>query len=633
MINPSAGPLPEVPIPIAPEPEPSLMGSLIPEPPLPINIQVSEEEQKEIVTICNRFKRSMREYAKEKKRIMRDSYAYSKSKFIGNDLLPLPAADGDDKSLNSNRPQVFIPKTRQLVKTLYSYLKLTLFPNDEDYFRVRGKTAQAAMIEDQLTDGMKYIFKEALITTKLGAWVLNLVSMSNAACLPTIKDEIIYEWQLNPASQQYEAIQIDTPPMPDLENLNPLHFYIDPKATDPERAKWGYFGQKKKQEMKDSHFYMNTDDSRMERLATKNIMDQHEDEVRTFEYADLKSQYEDIEDSVDYDLYYFPFLKTKGMEYRNMLVGVAGEELLVRLHPNVFPRGMNPAVFQTWMPDPQSPYGIGPVEDAMQLQRLINMIYNYTVELLARIGNRFVVDESADLSALWGIAGGVITSKDPKSIQALTGDYAEPAALMNFCGTLAAELQQVGGSSNPFQGASNVDFKKTATELQILQENSISVIREVVEHVAVGVQRVLERLMYLCADTYKQPIEIRVDDPVAGPTFQLVDFSVLKSGQFTIELVNVNPSQSKQAQVETLTEVIGLVAGNPMVLPILEPILNKISQLEGIKDGPQMLREMIMRAQGVMAANAAQQSGVQDEEAGVESSEEPGMAGASPTPA
>ncbi len=615
MINPPAGPF-EGPIPAG-------MEAPLPEQPLPINVPISEDEQKAVVTVCNSFKTSVRENARDKKEKMRDAYCYSKGILLKNDLLPLPSANGDENSVNKNRPKVFIPKTRQLVKMLYSYLKLTIFPNDEDFFRIRAKTEAGTQIEDQLTDGMKYILKEALITEKMGMFLLNLVSMSNAAVLPTIRDDIIFEWKINPMTMQYEAVKIDTPPMPDLEVLNPLHFYIDPDTKDPERAKWGYFGRKKKQEIKDSNLYFNKDDGRLERLSKKLVNDDNYEETRTKDYTDLNSHFQDVEDNVDYDLYYFPFLKTKMGEYRNILVGVVGQELVVRFHPNVFPRGMNPCVFTTWMEDPQSPYGIGPVEDVMELQKLINIIYNYIIELLSKIGNRFAVRPDVDLSGAFGVAASVFVADNPREdVSVLTGDYAEPAALMNFVGTLAAELQQVGGAQNPFQGSSNIDFKKTATEMQILQENSISVTREVIDHVSIGVQRVLERMMYLCADLYKTPIPIRVDDPIKGPSFVNIDFSVLRSGDFTVELININPSQSKQAQVETLTKLAELIGGNPMVLPLMQPVLQKIAQLEGLRDGPQMLQEIIMKLQGVIAPQVGvppvgpEQQGVQGPQVG-----------------
>jgi len=600
--------------------------SAAPMPPqqLPINVPVSPEEQKKIVGTCQELKRAMKNHAKEKKKIMRDAYAYAKSKFIGNDLLPLPTAEGSDNDANKNRPQVFIPKTRQQVKTLYAYLKLTLFPNDEDFFRVRSKTSMGVQLEDQLTDGLKYLFSEAMITEKLGIWVMNLVEMGNAAVLPVVNKDKSYEWALNPETQSYDAYEIDKPVSFDVDVLDPLHFYVDPNERNPDRAKWAYFGLKKKQELKDSPFYFNVGPE-LDKMAKKSTNDTKKEDLKTSGYTDLNNQFDDIEESVDYDLYYLPYLKCDGKEYRNMLVGIAGEELLVRFHPNLFPRGMNPAVFCTWMDDPQSPYGIGPVEDMMPLQRLINMIYNYLIELLARMGNCYAVSEQTDINSLFGAAARIITTKgDPnQAVMALNGDYAEVSALMNFIGTLAAEAQITSGAQNPFQGSSNVDFKKTATELQILQENGISINREVVEHVSVRVQQILERLMYLVADEYKAPIEIRVDDPVMGPRFIQVDFSVLRSGDFTIELVNVNPSQSKQAQVETLTRLVELIGAQPQALPLLEPVLNKISTLEGLRDGPEMLQEIIQKMQGMMGAPP--QPGIPAPQAGMVPPPDPGM--------
>lgn len=643
--------------------------------PTGINANVDEATQSEVVGICNRFKMAQKIFAREKKQKMRDSYAYAKSLFIGNDLLPLPSTEGGDKDLQSQRPQIFIPKTREQVKTLYSYIKLTLFPNDEDYFRVRAQSSQPVMtkqpmlnqiglpvigqdgkpimmplfrngeivtypaLEDELTDGLKYLFKKSLITEKLGPFLQYLAEMGNGVVFPKICKEKPLEWSMNNTGNQYQAEELDELPLPDVEVLNPLNFYLDPYEKNPDKCKWGYFDRKKVQELKDSPYYFNTDHPDLEKLSTTRIQDTQETQVKTTGLTGLNSIFEDIEPTVEYDLYYFPFLKLKnGQEYRNMLVGVAGSQILVRWHPSLSPRGKNPLVHTTWMNDTQSPYGIGPVEDMMELQRLINMIYNHATETLARIGNRFAVQEGTDLDNLHGVAGGVIITKgDPRAeIVPLTGDYAEVASLMNFAGTLSAELQQVSGSQNPFQGSSNIDFKKTATELQILQANSISISREIIEHIAVmGIQRILELLMYLVAKEYTESIEIRVDVPGSSePIFKDVDFSPILSGKYTIELVNVNPSQSKQAQVETLMQFVQLIAGNAMLLPVLQPVLEKIATLEGLRDGPELLNKIIRIMQGMtpptppgVPTNGSPESNLPPEQAGLPADQEPPLGG------
>lgn len=613
MINPQLQPQPEQ-IPISPEmaPPPPVQPPM----PLPINVVVADEEAKAIVTSCNSLKRGMQQFAREKKRKMRDSYAYSQSKFIGNDLLPFPASEGDDKSINSRRPQVFIPKSRQLYKSLFSYLSLTLLPNDEDYFRVRSKVPEKVVMEDALTDGLKYKFKEANIPSKIKKWLGCIVAMGNGAALPTSREEYRHEWTPDPLTGEYIGNQSPPELYLDVENLNPMYFYIDPKASNKRNAKWGYFSDKSKQELKDSQLYFNTDTEAFEKLGCKKAKDSQEQELSTYEFTGLQSEFDDIEERVDYDLYYIPYFKTQtGNEYRNMVVGIAGGEILVRFHPNTLPRGLNPAVFQTWTEDPQSPYGVGVMEDAMELQRLINMLYNHTIETLARIGNTVAVSKNTDMSQFWGVAARVAVCDDPQNdINFITGDYAETSAIMNAAGVLAAELNQVGGTSNPFQGSSNVDFKKTATELQILQENSISIIREVVQHIGDGLTQILEVLMYVAGDIFKEPVMIRVDDPVMGTRWVPVDFTELLSGDFVIELNTINPSQSKQAQVQTLTEMATAIGQNPQIVSVIAPFLNKILLQQGMKDGPEMLKEVEQKVAMMMQQQAQAEAQAQEQQ-------------------
>lgn len=572
------------------------MGKKLPSP----NIPLSDSEQLQIVNICRQFKQSAVSHAKTKKDTMQTCYAYAKGRFVGNDLLPLPATKGAEKDNNKYRPQIFMPITRQQIKTIFSYLKLTLFPNDEDYFRVRAKRAEFVQFEEPLTEGLKYKFKEGLISEKLGACLLNAIWAGCFAALPTVKDDTVWEWQVLPEQidpitgeslpAQYQALPVDLPPKADLEPLNPINFYIDPVAKDPDKAKWVYKTYKKSQEIKDSYLYFNKD--KLESLESK-AYDEHRpaEGLGLSGFNDLVSTFEDTEGNVLYDLYYFPYLKTDTQEYRNIMVGIVEDQLVVRFHPNMFPKGMSPVVFCGWMYDSDNPYSQGPVEDIKDIQKLVNILYNYMLETAARTGNRFAISPEADVNDIFGVAGGFIVTPNPSGdVVPLHGDFSELGVLQNMIGVAKAEAQITTGSQNPFQGSANVDFQKTATELQILQENSISVQREIVEHLAAcGVQPILERLMYLCADLQYEPIKIPVEDNIQGRRFIEVDFGIVKSGEFVIELVGANPSQSKQAQVQSLSELLKLFSAGPELVFLAEPVIEKILQLQGLKD----IRELI----------------------------------------
>ncbi len=587
------------------------------------NYMVDEAEAAEIVNECNKFKKPAVEHARPKKEVMRTCYAYSKSQFVGGDLLPMPTALGSERDANKDRPRVFIPVSRQTLKQLYSYLKLTLFPNDEDYFRIKGKTAQAAEMEDELTEAVKHKFAELLVSEKISKALYNVIWSGQFVCYPSIRDEIRWEWEFDPQSQQYMPYQIDSQPICDIEALNPLHFYPDPRSTEPECARWVYVDRKKLYELLDSNLYFNKE--KLKEMATNGqAVTAERKKLEIDSINDLTSEFVDNQKNVDYDFYYFPYLKTTNREYRNMLVGVACESVLVRFHPNMIPGGLNPAVFTDWLGDVDSPYGTGPLEDIKDLQKLTNILHNYMIEVLSRIGNRFAVRKDVDVTNLFGIAGGVAITEDPgRDIVSLTGDYTEINELANIIGTVKAEAQITSGAQNPFQGASEIDFKKTATEMQILQENTITTSRENASHITImGVQRVLERLMYILAVLFPEPIQVRVDKPVPqmdpmtgqpmmqidprtgqpGPVltnFITADLSVLKSGQFTIELVSMNPSQSKQAQSESLTKLLEIVGNNPMLLTVGRPIIEKLGQLQGIKDIGNTIDEVLERLQQV----------------------------------
>ncbi len=604
-------------------PDPSLLQPAAPPPARKYpNFIPSEEEQNAIVAKCNELKRSLENHAGQRKEEMRTCYAYSKSKFVGDDLLPRPSAVGNDKDNNKDRPQVFIPLTRQQIKTTYAQLKLTIFPNDQDWFRVRAKNALGVQFEEQLTEGLKYKFKEAQISEKLGKVLYNCIWAGPFIAFPTIQEKTNYEWALvdsqdpitGELTSEYQQIEQPGPSLPDLEAWNPLNFWIDPTASDYEYAKWMYLENKKGQEFYDSDRYFNQD--KLRDMATKEVDDQLSPQTRsTAEFDNLQKNFTDIEDNFKYALYYFPVLEVNGKTYRNVSVGIVNEAVMVRFKPNLFPKGLNPVVYTDYMPEPGNPYSTPITQDLLDIQKTINIIWNWMLEELARNGNRYAVSPDADTSQLFGLSSSIIVTPNPREdVQNISGDTDIINVAQNLIGVLKAEGQIVSGSQNPFQGSSNVDYQKTATELTILQENSISILREVIEHLAVtGVQRVTERLMYLMAELYPEPVEIPITNKMTGQReFIMVDFRMFKSDQFTIEVVSTNPSQSKQAQINGLMQLVELAAANPQALEVNRPVLEKIGELQGLKDVRDLIDQISQRFNGLQQQQllAAQQAGL-----------------------
>lgn len=615
-------------------------------------IQLDEQTQSGIVAKCNAFKTNVQQNGREKKDAMRRCYAYSKSKFYGDDLLPRPAVLGEERDINKNRSQIFIPVVRQQLKILFSFLKLTLFPNDEDFFRIRAKTdevleseqeqyqqilemsIQTGMmppspndllrytdVEEDLTEAVKYIFKKNKITEKFGEALWDACWSGIGVLSPTVERPIYWEWDIDPNEQAFMPRIIEGEPRINLDAWNPINFWMDPNARSGEPSKWGYFTIKKKQELMDAPYVLNKD--QLVKLESKTInTNQAAGQLGALDlssFNSLENTFTDVEDSVYYDVFYFPYLKLDdGREFRNMIFGVANSQVLVEAKPNLFPKGLPPVEMITWMNDKESPYGTGPAEDMADLQKLINIIYNYMVEQFARIGNRFITRPEVDMSQFWGIAGGIATAENPSTdVVAISGDYIETVHLSNMLGVLKAEANTVAGASNPFQGSSNVDFKKTATEIQLLQENSVSVSREIIEHVSVGVQRVLDMLLHLIAEVYTEPIKIRVDGAQTGTRYVEVPMQLLRTGNFEIELVSTNPSQSKNAQVEGLLRFAEMAMKDPGALEVMEPLWQKIGALWGIKDANSLIGEIKERFERVQQSILTQQQGIQGAEGGL----------------
>ncbi|MBY0450019.1 MAG: hypothetical protein K2X01_05275 [Cyanobacteria bacterium] len=574
------------------------------------NLVLDEKIQEQVLTAARQFKNSAVSAAKQKKEIMRRCYAYSKNKLYDGDLLPIFSTDGGDRDMKTTRPQVFMPVTRQNLKNLWSQLLLTIFPNDDDFMRVRAKTAAGVVLEESLSQALSYLFRQSRIAQKIGGCIFDCAWSGSFSAYPCIKQRTVMEYRIEPIPVQvaedentnandlslqqfqlaYVPYEIKLPPEPDVEAWNPLNFYVDIEETNPEFQRWVYLGKVKKNQLLDNPEMMNTEKVRE---LSGNGADNSASRMSLNVFNDIQGTSGDMDASLDYDLYYFPHLKTETQLFRNIIVGIVNDKVLVRFHPNLFPRGLNPVVFGGWLHDPRTPYSQGPAEDMIDLQRLINLLQNYKIEALARNDNRWVMSPNANIDNYNGVVGGIIITENPQTdVIHINGGYEQMPVITNEVGVLKAEAQTVAGSQNPFQGSSNIDYQKTATEINLLQEQYITITRQVIENLSVYVRGILERLAFLLADTSSEPIEVPVDLPNGLRQFITVDLSPLKSGDFTIELVGVNPSQSKAAQVNGLIQLLQLVSSDPDSVFTAEPIIKKIAELQGIKNIDQILSEI-----------------------------------------
>lgn len=571
-----------------------------------INIQLDAETERELVSTCNSFKKSTTDFFRQKRETQRRCYAYVKSQFYGDDLLPKPAAGGQENDAECWRANIFTPISRQLAKVLFSYMKLTLFPNDAEYFRVKGQGSMEAQYEDDLTEGLKHLLQDAQFTEKAGEVIWSLIWAGEAVCYPVINTELKTEWNIELGDDgvpEYTERLLQNSTTIGLEVWDPLSFYPDPFAKTETPYRWGYFSSKAKLDLLDDQYLLNRE--AIERMTGDTSPQQKKSSMSLNSFNSAANTFDDTETHFDHDFYYFPRLELNKKVYRNMIAAVVDEKTLVAFRPNLVPGGGNPIQWFTWMKDSETNSGTGPLEDVADLQKLYNMMQNYKIETLARIGNAFAVSPSVDMSGFFGAAGGVVITENPGSdIVPLTGSYTEISVLDNTLGLLKAEAQLAAGAQIPFQGSAAGDYRKTATEISLYQENNIGILREVVEHISVPFKMVLQRFLELASKEIREPITIRLDNKNGQASERVVDFSIVQQGRFTVELITANPSISKNAQVQSLLQLMELTRGDASGLQILQPIIEKIAELQGIKDIAFLIEEVKTRYE---SANQAQQ--------------------------
>jgi hypothetical protein len=586
------------------------------------NVILSAADQQSIVSTCLKFKKQASDAWRPRKEKMRRSYAYYQGKHSDGDLLPQPAAQGNEKDANTGRVRVFLPVAKQIAVQLYSGMKLSLFPDDENYFTIRSNSGMYESIEQDMTRAVEMKLKKSEFTEKYGQIIQNLIIFGCSVGQPRLLKDTVHEWSYNDFESKWDLYESKVPQLLDIQVMNPIQFFPDPSMQWCDKSKWVYLDNKKRQEILDQSFYFNKEEVKALKLEETRTAEKTGEFPDLSYYSGLTQQFTDTETNVKYDLYYFPIIEVDKKTYRNFLCGIVEDKILVRFQPNPYPRGMNPVVFTTWRPDPHSPIGDGPLDDIQEIQKMINIYENYKIDTMATTGNKYVISPEVDMSQAFGAASTVIIADNPTSdVVAISGNMMETQLIQNSQGVLKAEAQMLTGSNQPFQGSSTLDFKKTATELNIIKQNSVSISREIIEHIAItGVKPMIERCCYVLAGQEQPEESFRVSEDDKGTSNFSVDFRLFLSGDFCIEVSTVNPTHSKQAQADMLMKVLEMMNSGGGLAPWVRDGGYQALKLLGENQGLRQMKEIfyspqemeqIQQQQAMAEQQAMQQAAMQ----------------------
>jgi hypothetical protein len=593
-------------------------------------IQLNDAQQFALVSHCQEFKQSLISHAGGIKQKDIETFASLNNQYFdGADYLcPQPSIQNDTKGATKRADPIFFPLTSQLYKIYCSVMLPAIISTDDEWFRVRSKTAEyvtnplTGVNEDDYTEALRYLFRSKNITEKIKDFISTFAWSSSPCCYVYLEETPVWEYQYvyedTATGQVVEDLDENTvqaglqmgairqagmaPKLKGnkkqicVKTLKPLQLYIEPDVYDEDNCGWGHFGYKKRRELLDDPYCLNKDEIKRygaEGTGT-NSQDNGGVQAQAEQIKGQQSSFTSKDGQFKFDMYYFPYVLADDLELRNVTVCVAEGRILTHVIPNLLPNGMNPLVFGTISPGVDKPYNSPPLADAQPYQRLLNIQRNYQKDVMARIGNIYAVREQADISQLFGATCGIVLTENPREdIVPLTGDYSEVAAMANQIGVDKMEAQASAGIHQPFQGSSAIDEKKTATEINITARQQMGIMDEWADRTGTQVLRVLDRVKHYLAEISESVINVPVQNAqTAEIEYKQVDLSGLKGDNYTIELISISPAQSKNAQAQFLTQVAAQLGGAPEVIPVVAPLVQKIGELNGIKDIKTLLQQM-----------------------------------------
>ncbi len=276
----------------------------------------------------------------------------------------------------SDRSRIARPVLYEAVEAIHANLLNALFPVNERFFTVLGKTEtdqrNASLIEEFLRNKLEdagFVEKYALFLKQA------IITGNTVAAAPWRKSRqqrtVNKPVRLFGMTVGYQKVSRETVTYngPDFEVLDMFDFLIDPDATDFEQAKLIRRVDRSLLSLKGNPVYHNLDRVKPNETNAWDASESNKNSRRKAFGLDETPQ--ENNESMDTKV---TLLEAWGdfiigdTVYENHVCVIANQDTVIRFEPNPYEHGMKPFVFTSFIPVPNEVYGIGAIEKSLGLQ-------------------------------------------------------------------------------------------------------------------------------------------------------------------------------------------------------------------------------------------------------------------------
>jgi hypothetical protein len=582
-------------------------------------ISLSAEATASLVSQCLNFKEGVKNAAISIKANDIETLRAIKNEFGENRSSYLIGTQGTSEKAGKQAEPVFFPLTSTVYNTALANLLGSLIASDTNWFRVRATTAEGAALEDDYTEAVKAVFQRDDVTQRIKDFA-SLFLWSSAPCARVyLKKRHLYEqqavYQLADWQQLIEQKAFQDLP-PDMQAMcqqvgfqpkliedkdeicieipNPDGLYLEAEVNSRKDQAWVYIGRRKKRELlNDSLLLKSAVGAVMAMTGEDNPSQSGSTGQNPADIVDNLGQAQTGYDlKVNFDTYYFPFISAGNVPLHNVTICVANDSVVTHILFNTLPNGDNPLIVGKLQAGIET-YSLPPLRAIQPHQRLINKIFNFIIDEVSRSSRLLAISSNADITQFFGQSGGMIITDNPgRDVQPIEMPFNHEQLLMSIIAMIQQYSEATTGIAQPQRNDSESIVNKTATEIDASMSQMMGVVKEMTETVGHYVLKLLQQVLYYLPKIKDAEIEVPVINSETGQTdYKMVDLTGLAQG-YQIELTTINPDQSKNAQVQLLTQMIQLVGSNPDILLTAGPLVEKVLSLSGMKDSKLQVQQL-----------------------------------------
>lgn len=468
------------------------------------------------------------------------------------------------------RSQVVRPVLFEAAEVIHSFLMNTLFPANDAFFSVVGKTeadmAQASIIETflrQKLDDCHFYANYALFLKQA------IITGNSIAMIPwhrQTRTETVYQpitlfgarVGVQPVVQ--ERVIFDGP---ELEVLDMFDVVLDPTQTHWEQAMIIRRLRRTQADLVASGLYQNLE--AIEMPTSGEVMpDPHQQHRRQAMGQQVESLSTSLQAPTIELLEAWGDFTVGDQLYRNHVCVVANGSTVIRFEPNPFLNGKKPFVFTTLTPVPNELYGIGAIEKVLSLQHAINTLTNQKLDVInISINNPFtylVGDEVFDPETIVTRPGALIPVKSHDTLRPI--QY-----LNNFTVAfseiedLKQEIQQATGAFT-LRGSEGLlaNSARTATEISVMATGNSQKFSSFTKHLEVtSIEPVIRHMFELAQQFVQDPVALHCVDDQHQHRYVTVSPTQLQLTQCDFRVIGSEASLLKTQELAALFEFIRLV--------------------------------------------------------------------------